>query len=122
MMNLDSEKIANPCINRLLLNPKGIFVSHRDALYLLHSVPAWRNDRNQWFYKGEVRKGDAKTTPAETSMDSIAKPNKSKNYPHYTSSLGKHLPDQQGGTRLVPAEKRGIECCASGYPELKSLQ
>jgi len=36
MMNLDSEKIANPCINRLLLNPKGIFVSSRDALYLLY--------------------------------------------------------------------------------------
>jgi len=34
-MNLDSEKIAIPCINRLLLNPKGVFVSHWVALYLL---------------------------------------------------------------------------------------
>jgi len=32
MMNLDSEKIANPCINRLLLNPKGIFVILRDRV------------------------------------------------------------------------------------------
>jgi len=39
-----------------------------------------------------------------------------------TSSLAKYLPDQKGGTSVVPAERRGIECCASGYPELKSLQ
>jgi len=29
-MNLDSEKITNPCINRLLLNAKGIFVILKD--------------------------------------------------------------------------------------------
>jgi len=29
MMNLDSEK-TNPCTNRLLLNPKGIFAILRD--------------------------------------------------------------------------------------------
>ena len=32
MMNLDSVKIANPCINRLLLDPKGIFVILRDRV------------------------------------------------------------------------------------------
>jgi len=31
-MNLDSEKIANPRINRLLLNPKGIFVMLGDRV------------------------------------------------------------------------------------------
>jgi len=41
-----------------------------------------------------------------------------------TSSLARYLPDQKGDTSVVglPAETRGIECCASGYPELKSLQ
>jgi len=39
-----------------------------------------------------------------------------------TSSLARYLPDQKGGTSAVPTERRGIECCASGYPELKSLQ
>jgi len=33
-----------------------------------------------------------------------------------------YFPDQKGGTSAVPVERRGIECCASGYPELKSLQ
>jgi len=37
-------------------------------------------------------------------------------------SLARHLPDQKGGTSVVPAERRGIECCDSGYPELKTLQ
>jgi len=32
-----------------------------------------------------------------------------------------YLPDQKEGTSVVPVEWRGIECCASGYPELKSL-
>jgi len=39
-----------------------------------------------------------------------------------TSSLTRFLLDQKGGTNEVLAETRGIECCASGYPELKSLQ
>jgi len=39
-----------------------------------------------------------------------------------TSSLARHLPDQKGVTNVVPAERRGIEYCASGYPERKSLQ
>jgi len=34
-------------------------------------------------YKGEARKGDAKISPADNSMDKAVKPNKSKNYnPH----------------------------------------
>ena len=37
-----------------------------------------------------------------------------------TSSLASHLPDLKGLTSVVPAERRGIEYCASGYPELKS--
>jgi len=37
-------------------------------------------------------------------------------------SLARYIPDQKGGTSVVPAERRDIECCASGYPELKSLQ
>jgi len=39
-----------------------------------------------------------------------------------TSSLARYLPDQKGGTSVVLAERRGIECCASGYPELKRFQ
>jgi len=39
-----------------------------------------------------------------------------------TSSLARHIPDQKGGTSVVPAERRGIECCDSGYPEPKTLQ
>jgi len=39
-----------------------------------------------------------------------------------TFTLARYLPDQKGGTSVVPAERRGIECCASGYPELESLQ
>jgi len=38
-----------------------------------------------------------------------------------TSSLARYLPDQKGNTSVVPAETRGSNCCASGYPELKSL-
>jgi len=38
-----------------------------------------------------------------------------------TSSLASHLHDLKGLTSVVPAERRGIEYCASGYPELKSL-
>ena len=37
------------------------------------------NDRNRWCYEGEARKGDAKTSPVENSMDSAIKPNKSNN-------------------------------------------
>jgi len=37
------------------------------------------------------------------------------------SSLARHFPDQQGGASEGPAERIIIECCASGYPELKSL-
>jgi len=39
-----------------------------------------------------------------------------------TSSLARYLPDQKGVTSVVPAERRDIECCASGYPALKRLQ
>jgi len=39
-----------------------------------------------------------------------------------TSSLARYLPDQKGGTSVVPAETRGVECCASGYPKSKTLQ
>jgi len=34
------------------------------------------------------------------------------------SSLDRYLLDQKRGTSIVPAERRGIECCASAYPEL----
>jgi len=30
-----------------------------------------------------------------------------------TPSLTRYLPDQKGGTSVVPAERRCIECCAS---------
>jgi len=39
-----------------------------------------------------------------------------------TSSLARYLPDQKRGTSVVPPEMGDMECCASGYPELKSLQ
>jgi len=39
-----------------------------------------------------------------------------------TTSLVRHLPDQKGVTSVVPPERRGIECCVSGYPEPKNLQ
>jgi len=39
-----------------------------------------------------------------------------------TSSLVRHLPDQKGVSNIVHPERRGSECCASGYPELKILQ
>jgi len=39
-----------------------------------------------------------------------------------TSSLVRHLPDQKEDTSVVRPERRGIECCASGYPDLKSFQ
>jgi len=39
-----------------------------------------------------------------------------------TSSLARHLPDEKGGPRVVPAERRGIECCDSRYPESKTLK
>ena len=38
------------------------------------------------------------------------------------SSLVRHLPDQKEVTSVVPPERRGIECCSSGYPDLKSFQ
>jgi len=38
-----------------------------------------------------------------------------------TSSPVRYLPDQKGGTRVVPTERRGVECLAGAYPELKSL-
>jgi len=53
-------------------------------------------------------------------MDSAGKANKSKNY-NPPFSLTRYLPDQKGGTSIVPAERRGITCCVSAYPELKSL-
>ena len=46
------------------------------------------------------------------------KPNKSKNCNPDVYLLS----GQIEGTSIVPAETRGIECCASGYPELRSLQ
>jgi len=36
------------------------------------------------------------------------------------TSLARHLRDLKGVTIVVPAEWRGIECCASVYPELNS--
>jgi len=63
---------------------------------------AWRNDSNQWCYKGEARKGDTKTSRAETSIDSTVKPNKLKNC--NPSSLATQLPDLKGVTSVVPAE------------------
>jgi len=39
-----------------------------------------------------------------------------------TSSLARYLPDQKGGVSLTLAERRGIECYASTYPDLKCLQ
>jgi len=39
-----------------------------------------------------------------------------------TSPLVRYLPDQKGVTSVVRAGRGGIECCASGYPELKSFQ
>jgi len=32
-----------------------------------------------------------------------------------------HLYDQKGVTSVVPPTRRGIECCASRYPELRLL-
>jgi len=39
-----------------------------------------------------------------------------------TSSLARYLPNQKRSTSVVPAEMGDMECCASGYPDLKSLQ
>jgi len=76
--------------------------------------------------QSEAQKVHAKTSPAETSMDSAVKPNKSENYNSHQYLLSgfpaRHLPDQKGVTSVVPPERRGIECCASGHPKLKSLQ
>ena len=38
-----------------------------------------------------------------------------------SSSLATYLPDQRGGTSVVLAERRDMECCAIGYPELINL-
>jgi len=55
------------------------------------------------------RKGDAKTSPAETSVDKTLNPiNQRITTLNNTSSLARFLPDQKGGTRVAPAERRGI--------------
>jgi len=62
----------------------------------------------------EARKVDAKTSPAEASMDSALNP-----IDHIITTL---INASSGATSAVSPERRCIECCASGYPELKSLQ
>ena len=80
--------------------------AHSVVCRTLWGCASSHNDKNRWCQKGEVRKGDAKTSPAETSMDSAVKPNESKNYNRLNnSSLARYIPDQKEGTSVVPAER-----------------
>jgi len=51
--------------------------------------------------KDEARKVDAKTSPAQTSMDSAVKPNKSKNYNTQYFDLARYLADQKVGFECI---------------------
>ena len=86
---------------------------------------AWRNDRNWWCYKARSERLTPRPLQQRLQCTAPLNPiNQIITTLINTSSLVRHLLDQKGVTitNVVPPGRIGIACCASGYPELKSLQ
>ena len=74
---------------------------------------AWRNDRNRWYYKARPERLTPRPLQQRPQCAAPLNP--------ITQRITT-LINTSSLMSVVPPKRRCIECCASGYPELKSLQ